>query len=84
MGLASQPTAASSRCAARALRFGLGELRAALLERAPAVGGDQLLHGFDQRGQRGFGVAGDGEIDFDVAAEILIVGLVVQLDRGDA
>ena len=83
MGLASQPTAASFAVALADALVGFGDLRAALCERALAIRGDQPLHCFDQRRQRGFGVAGDGEVDFDVAAEVLIVGLVIQLDGGD-
>ena len=61
-----------------------GDLLAAFVECAAAIRRDQLLDGFDQFGQRGFGVAGDSEIGFDVASEILIVGFVVQLDGGNA
>ena len=50
-----------------------------LVEGALAVGGDQLLAGLDQRGQRGFRIAGDGQIDFVVASEILIVALAEQI-----
>ena len=75
------------RFGARALQgilCGCGEFRAACLERALAIGGDQALHGFDQRRQRRFGVGGDRQVDFGIALEVLIVAAQEQIARGDA
>src|SRR4029079_14695227 len=43
---------------------GFGDFGAALLHPPPPIPGQDLLHGFDQRGQRGFGVAGDRDVGF--------------------
>ena len=84
IGLASQPTAASSRCCCAPAGGPLRRSsRRAPAERARRSEVDQLLHGFDQRRQRGFGIAGDDEIRFHVAAEILIVRFVIQIDGGN-
>ena len=64
MGLASQPTGGQFAIARACLPDLRGELGAALLHRAAAIRSNQLLARFDQSGQRGFGVAGDGEVRF--------------------
>ena len=56
----------------------------ALLEGAPAVVGRQALHRFDERGQRGFGVRGNREVNLGVPLEILVVALDAQVARRDA
>src|SRR5208282_706484 len=61
-----------------------GVPRATIGKRALAIVGDLALHGLDQRGKRGLGVRGDGEIGRLVALEILIVALEVEVVRGDA
>ena len=59
-------------------------LRRAPGRRALAIVGEQALDGFDQRRQRGFGVGGDGQIDFGVALEVLVVALGEEIVGGDA
>ena len=83
IGLASQAYVASARARSRA-----SWPAAASLARAPEgaspIGGRQALHRFDERRQRRLGIRGHREVDFGVSLEVLVVGLQVQIARGDA
>ncbi len=55
------------------------ELLAALVECAPSAGIDEPLYHLSQRGQRSFAIAGNVEVHILEAAEILIIGLQVEI-----
>ncbi len=61
-----------------------GQRGAPLAQHAAPIVGQQPSHRLDERRQRRLGVGGDGQIDFGVALQILIVGLGEQIAGGDA
>ena len=62
----------------------LGELRAALLQRPPAVGSQLALDLLDERRQAGFRVGRNRQIHVGHVLEILQVALDVEIERGNA
>ena len=84
IGLASHAYAGIARARIECGATRGGQPRAALLERAPPIGGDQSLDRLDQRRQRRFGIRRDRDVDFGVALEVLVVGLQIQIAGGDA
>jgi hypothetical protein len=57
----------------------LGKFIGASVENALAAVVGKALHRFGQRRQRSLAVAGDVEIDIPPAAEVLIIGLQVEI-----
>src|ERR1019366_10058228 len=65
------------------LFVGRGDFSPARIHGPSAIRRDQLFALLDQSRQSGLGIGADIEVDFGIVAELLDVGFVRQIDRGN-